>query len=90
MVSQEHKLLFDIRNLTWGYPHSPSMLFYQTNLSVYSGDFLIVQGKSGVGKSTLIKLLMGQYRVAPKMIWYKHEDLARFDVVEIQTLRRKL
>lgn len=90
MINKEHALLFSIKNLTRWYPQSPSMVFYQINMSIYAWDFLIIQWKSWTWKSSLIKLLMWQYRVPPKMISYKQEDISRFDLDEIQSLRRKL
>ena len=86
----EHNLLVDIKNLTRGYPNSPSMLFHKFNFSLYKNDFCILMGKSGVGKSTLVKFLIGQIKVPVRTIYRKMEDMTRFSEEETQLFRRKM
>jgi len=50
--------------------------------------FLI--GKSGTGKTTLVKFLLGQLTPPTKTIFFRKEDVARFSSSEIQNYRRKL
>ena len=38
---------------------SSKKLFFNLNISLKKGSFLIVHGKNGVGKSTLLKTLVG-------------------------------
>ncbi|HET7086231.1 MAG TPA: peptidase domain-containing ABC transporter [Rhizomicrobium sp.] len=50
-----------LKDLTFRYgPTSPSVL-EKINLSVRSGEFVAIVGRSGSGKSTILKLLMGLY-----------------------------
>jgi ABC-type ATPase involved in cell division len=86
----EHDLIMSINDLTRGYPATPSLLFHNLNLAVYRKDFLVIHGRSGVGKSTLIKLLMRNLRPPKKKVYYKHEDISKFSDEEVQILRRKL
>ena len=53
-------------------------------------DFCFVVGKSGVGKTTLVKFLIRQLQPPTKMIFYKKEDIARFSTSEVQAYRRKI
>ena len=87
---QPHDLLLHAKDLTWGYPGSPSMVFFKFNFGLYKHDFCVITGKSGAGKTSLGKLLTGQYPVAKKMLFHRQEDMSRFSANEIQTLRRKI
>lgn len=87
---QPHDLLMHAKDLTRGYPGSPSMVFFKFNFGLYNHDFAVVTGKSGSGKTTLAKLLTGQYPVAKKMLYHRQEDMSRFNPPEVQNLRRKI
>lgn len=50
----------------------------------------MVTGRSGTGKTSLGKLLTGQYPVAKKMLFHRQEDMSRFTINEVQALRRKI
>lgn len=49
--------LLEIRNLSFGYDGSKSLVFEALDLSVREGEFLLVKGPSGSGKSTLLRLI---------------------------------
>lgn len=87
---QPHDLLIHAKDLTRGYPSSPSMVFFKFNFGLYKHDFCVITGKSGAGKTTLAKLITGQYPVAKKMLFHRQEDLSRFSAQEIQNLRKKI
>lgn len=48
----------EVKNLTYGYPNEP-LLFKNLNLSVKKGEVLLIKGPSGVGKSTLLMIMLG-------------------------------
>ena len=47
----------DIRDLTFGY--GSRIIFEKANFRINKGDILAVYGESGIGKSTLLKLILG-------------------------------
>ena len=55
-----HRQAVEIENLTFGYAGSERKLFNDLTLTLNAGDRLAVIGENGVGKSTLMKLLMGE------------------------------
>lgn len=87
---QPHDLLLYAKDLTRWYPGSPSMVFFKFNFGLYKHDFCVVTGRSGTGKTSLGKLLTGQYPVAKKMLFHRQEDMSRFTINEVQALRRKI
>ncbi len=88
-MNPENKLI-EISNLTWWYHDSPSMIFKNFNFDLYKWDFCFVVGRSGVGKTTLVKFLIRQLKPPKKMIFYKKEDLARFGESEVQKYRQRV
>ena len=50
--------LISIKEMTRGYLDSKRMLFKKFNRELEKGDFTVITGKSGTGKSTLMKFLI--------------------------------
>ena len=49
----------DIKNLCFRYPESEKQIFNNLNLKIEPGTFTVIKGSSGVGKSTLVDLILG-------------------------------
>ena len=52
--------LISIKEMTRGYLDSKRVLFKKFNRELEKGDFTVITGKSGTGKSTLMKFLIWQ------------------------------
>lgn len=87
---KKHIPLISIKAMSRGYPESKRQLFKNFNFELEKGDFTVITGKSGTGKSTLVKFLIGQIRPQKKTVFYKMEDMAAFGDEEIQRYRRKI
>ena len=87
---KNHIPLVQIKELTWGYLDSKKVLFKKFNFELEKGDFTVITGKSGTGKSTLVKFLIGQIKPYKKTLYYKMEDMSEFSDAEIQRYRRKI
>lgn len=57
----------EIKNLTFGFDVQTTNLFEQTNLTIQSEWKLGLIGRNGRGKTTLLKLLMGEYTYSGKI-----------------------
>lgn len=84
---KEH--IIKIENLTRWYDSSQN-IFDGFNFQLDRKDFCFLTGKSWVGKTTLVKFLLRQLTPPHKMIFYKKEDLSRYDDDEVQLYRRNL
>lgn len=82
--------LIEIKDLTWWYPQSPKLLFNQYDLALAKGDFCVVMGKSGTGKTSLLKLISGEKTPPLKSIFYKRDDISKYDARQLQLYRRRL
>ena len=57
-VSGTGEMVLEIRDLAMGYPDKP--LFHDFNDTIYKGEKVGLIGGNGVGKSTVLKIIMGQ------------------------------
>ena len=57
----------EFNNITFRYDRD--VILDNTSLTVNKGDFVAIMGISGIGKSTLLKLLLGVFHVEDGEIW---------------------
>jgi cell division transport system ATP-binding protein len=53
-------------------------------------EFLSIVGRSGAGKTTLIKLLIGEERITSGNILFENENIKKAKFNELQKIRRKI
>lgn len=70
-------------NLGFAYPGRPSVLT-NLNLSIEPGETLAVTGENGVGKSTLVRLLLRFYEPQSGKITLDGTDITEFQVQEFR------
>ncbi len=70
-----HRQAFEIENLSFGYEGGPR-IFNNFDLTLNAGDRLAVIGENGVGKSTFLKLLVGD--LTPQHGEIRWTEKARF------------
>lgn len=74
--------ILSIKDLTFSYPNKENFALQNVNLSINSGDFVVVCGQSGSGKTTLLGMLKKE--IAPHgekqgAVYYKGEDVEKLD-----------
>ena len=82
--------LIDMQHLTWTYPDATTPIFDNFSMKLEQGEFCFLVGKSGAGKTTLVKFLLRQLRPPTKMIFFNKEDIARFSRGEVQSYRSRI
>ena len=66
----------NINNLSFAY--GAKTIISNLSLTLNSGDYLVIRGKNGSGKSTFIKCLLGFNLVKTGMIFYDKVDITDF------------
>jgi len=82
--------LIEIKNLSRWYRDNPVKLFEKLSLSLQPNEFFVLTGKSGTGKTTLVKFLTGKLIPPEKTIFYNKQDISTFTPEDIQILRKRL
>ncbi|MEI7557890.1 MAG: ATP-binding cassette domain-containing protein [bacterium] len=60
------------------------------NFSLQVNEFFVLTGKSGTGKTTLVKFITGKIVPPEKTIFYNKQDISSFTQEDIQILRKRL
>ena len=74
--------LFKIENLTFKYPRTVKNALDDINISIKSGEFIVMCGQSGCGKTTLLKMLkheLAPYGEKSGEIYYFGRKLSELD-----------
>ena len=78
--------MYSLKNISYFYPERAEPAVAEINLSIGEGEFLLVTGPSGGGKSTLARILAGS---APHFYGGRLEGVAAFGGEEIRYLERR-
>ncbi len=79
------KIPLKVNNISFGYPNSKELIHNLSFLINKQERFLIV-GENGVGKSTLLKLLVGKLKPLEGNIWYGSKTDTAYYAQEQETL----
>ena len=71
-------------------PSGSQIVLDGINLTVKSGDTLAVLGRSGTGKSVLLKLIIGLQKPDSGSILVHEQEITRLDLRELNKIRKKM
>lgn len=81
--------MISFNNVTKIYPPETNVL-QNISFEIKEGEFVSFVGKSGVGKTTLVRLILGLEVPTSGEIFFKGVNLSNADYSEIQNIRRKI
>ncbi len=67
-----------------------SLILDNINFELAGGEFVSIVGKSGVGKTTLLKMLVRAEKPTKGRIFFHDKDIAKLDSRGVSLLRRKI
>ena len=77
----------EINNVSFRYNDSMPNVIDDLTLKIRPGQYVAIVGKTGCGKSTLVRLLLGFEKPQKGAIYYDGKDIASID---LKSLRRKI
>ncbi|MFA9465806.1 MAG: NHLP bacteriocin export ABC transporter permease/ATPase subunit [Velocimicrobium sp.] len=89
-ITEERKIVtslsgnVEINNLTFRYDKNGPAIIDNLSLKIRSGEYIAVVGKTGCGKSTLMRLLLGFEKAETGAIYYDGQDIEKLDVRSVR------
>ncbi len=77
----------EMNHVSFRYEEDAPWVLQDMNLKIKSGEYVAIVGRTGCGKSTLVRLLLGFESPVNGSVFYDHHDLARVDP---RSLRRQI
>ena len=74
-------------NVSFRYSEEDPMIINNLNLDIKPGEFIGIVGKTGCGKSTIVRLLLGFEKPAGGNIYYDNKDI---NSINLQSLRKNI
>lgn len=87
-ITKSHEAVIEIDNLRKGFVNQE--VLKDVSLKLYKGENLAVLGKSGSGKSVLIKCIVRLFNSFDGKIKVFGEDISRLSVDELSEMRQKI
>lgn len=79
------KIPLKINNIFFNYPNNES-LYHNLSFEVNNKERILIVGKNGVGKSTLLKLIVGYLKPNDGSIWYGNKTDIAYYAQELELL----
>ena len=80
--SFERDIVFE--DVTFRYPHTEKEILKHKNLKIKQGDWVGITGASGIGKSTVLELLLRFYQVDEGVIRVDGQPLEEIDLYDLR------
>ena len=82
--------MIDLEHVSKSYEEGDTVVFSDFSMHVEKGEFAVVTGKSGIGKSTLINMILLDEKPDAGKIYVNGRDISRIPPKEIPFYRRKI
>lgn len=77
----------ELSHVTFAYPGSDRKILDDVSLRINPGQYVAVVGRTGCGKSTLMRILLGFEKPQKGAVYYDGKDM---DKLDLRSLRRKI
>ena len=77
----------EMSHITFRYDENTPYILTDLNLDIKAGEYVAIVGRTGCGKSTLVRLLLGFEKPERGAVFYDNHDLASIDP---RSLRKKI
>ena len=77
----------ELNNVSFGYSENMPLVIDDLSLKIRPGQYVAIVGKTGCGKSTLMRLLLGFEHPKRGAIYYDGKDLEK---IELRSLRQRI
>ncbi len=82
--------MIEFMHVTKRYEGSEEDVFQDFNVEIKAGEFVLLTGESGAGKSTFIRLLLKDTEITSGTIYVLNQDIGQLKEREVPFYRRKM
>lgn len=82
--------MIEFMHVTKRYEGSKEDVFQDFNVEIKAGEFVLLTGESGAGKSTFIRLLLKDTEITSGTIYVLNQDIGQLKEREVPFYRRKM
>lgn len=86
VVTEEETPFVELQNVTFTYEDDSRKILHHLSFKVYSGEQLTLSGRTGAGKSTVFKLLLGLYQPGEGKVLIQGRDAIQIPENEKRSL----
>ena len=86
VVTEEETPFVELQNVTFGYEDDDRKILQALNFQVYPGEQVTLSGRTGAGKSTIFKLLLGLYQPGEGKVLIQGRDAIQIPENEKRSL----
>lgn len=83
-------LLAQFKDVSFGYSQGGRLVLTRLNFKIPKGKVTALMGVSGGGKTTVIRLLSGQYRASAGSVLFDGQDVGKLGVDALYRVRRRM
>ena len=88
MTQDQSSSIVEMRHVTFGY--SERVILHDVTLRVPHGKVTALIGPMGAGKTTVLRLVGGQYQPQSGEVLFEGQDAAQMDQVQLYAMRRRM
>ncbi len=81
--------MIKFENVTKIYPPD-SIILEDISFEIKKGEFVSIVGKSGAGKTTLVKMILGLEKPTHGNVFFEGQDISNIGPIELQKMRRRI
>ncbi len=90
-INQElGEVVVSIRDVDFSYAPGERQILSGLNMEFRRGQVVAVMGGSGCGKTTILRLIGGQYRAQSGEVLFEGDDIGRMSSAKLMTARRRM
>ena len=84
------EVVVSIKDVNFSYAPGERQILSGLNMEFRRGQVVAVMGGSGCGKTTILRLIGGQFNAQSGQVLFEGQDIGKMNVAQLMTARRRM